>query len=195
MNYGELKTNIAAWIHKTNLTDTIPIFIEMARSRICHDLESMHIEKRVTATLTTEYTNIPTDLVDFRSIKINNQKINYWTEDQIVQRGYNSATGVEAIYTIVANQIRVIGAPSAAELQMVYRYIPVAMSLDADQDVILANYPQLYIYAAELEYLNWSENEDRAAKVVNYYSDAIEQINNAASKAKYPSGALAVRGV
>lgn len=193
MNYGELKTNIASWIHKSNLTDIIPIFIEMARSRICHDLESMHIEKRYSDTLVSEYTALPTDLIDIRSLKINNKKINYFTEDQIVQNGYNSATGVEAIYTIVANELRVIGAPAAAELEMVYRYIPVAMSADVDQDVILANYPQLYIYAAELEYLLWSENEDRAAKVVNYYRDAIEQINAASSKAKYPSGALAVR--
>lgn len=193
MNYSELKVNIASWIHKENVTNLIPIWIEMARSRICHDLESMHIEKRYATTLTSEYTTLPNDLVDIRSLKINNQKINFWTEDQIVQNGYNSATGVEAIYTIVANQIRVIGAPGSAELEIVYRYIPVAMSLDTDQDVILANYPQLYIYATELEYLLWAEKEDRAAKVVNYYSDAINQINVASNKYKYPSGTLAVR--
>lgn len=195
MNYAELKTNIASWIHRNDLTALIPIFVEMARSRICHDLESMHIEKRFTDTLISEFTTLPTDLVNIRSVKINNQKINFWTEDQVVQNGYDSSTGVPAIYTIVANQLRIIGAPTSAELEMVYRYIPAAMSVDTDQDVILANYPQLYIYASELEYLNWSENEDRAAKVVNYYKDAIEQINLASNKAKYPSGSLAVRSV
>jgi len=193
MNYAELKTNIASWIHRSDLTALIPIFIDMARSRICHDLESMHIEKRYSDTLASEYTALPTDLIDIRSLKINNKKINYWTEDQIVQNGFNSATGVEAIYTIVANQLRIIGAPDSAELEIVYRYIPASMSLDADQDVILANYPQLYIYGSQLEYLNWSENEDRATKVVNYYRDAINQINTASNKAKYPSGALSVR--
>ena len=193
MNYSELKVNVASWIHRSDLTALIPTFIEMARSRICHDLESMHIEKRVSATLSNEYTNLPTDLIDIRSIKINSRKINYFTEDQIVQHGYDSAVGNEAIYTIVANQLRVIGAPGSARLEIVYRYIPVAMSGDTDQDVILANYPQLYIYASELEYLNWSENEDRAIKVVQYYKDSINQINTASEKAKRPSGTLAVR--
>lgn len=193
MNYAQLKTNIASWIHRSDLDSLIPTFIEMARSRICHDLESMHIEKRYAATLTSEYTTLPIDLVDIRSVKINQRKINYFTEDQIVQNGYNDVTGNEAIYTIVANQIRIIGAPTAADFEIVYRYIPEAMSADDDKDVILANYSQLYIYACELEYLLYSENEERAAKVVNYYSDAIEQINTASNKARYPSGSLSVR--
>lgn len=193
MNYAQLKTNVADWIHRSDLTSQIVTFIDMARSRICHDLESMHLEKRVSATLTTEYVNLPTDLVDIRSIKINNRKINLWTEDQVVQNGYNDVTGNEAIYTIVANQIRIIGAPSSADFEMVYRYIPIAMSVDTDQDVILSNYPQLYIYACDLEFLLYSENEERAAKVVKYYQDAIEQINAASNRARYPSGSLAVR--
>lgn len=193
MNYGELKTNIASWIHKNNLTTEIVIFIEMSRSRIVHDLDSVHLYKRVSATLTTEYTNLPSDLVELRTVKIDGRNINFWTEDQVVQEGLDSAVGNEAIYTIVANQLRVIGAPDSAELELVYKAIPVSMSADGDQDVILANYPQLYIYAAELEYLLWSENEDRAAKVVNYYKDAITQINDSSSRMRYPSGTLAVR--
>lgn len=194
MNYAELKTNVADWIH-SELTAQIPIFIEMARSRIVHDCESMHLDKRVTATLTSEYTNLPTDAVVIHSIKIDGRKINFWTEDQVEQAGLGGAVGNEAIYTIVANQIRVIGPPAAAELEIVYRAIPASMTLDTDQDVILANYPQLYIYGSELEYLNYSENEDRAAKVAIYYSDAIDQINQAANRIKYPDGALAVRSL
>lgn len=193
MNYAELKTNVASWIHRTDLTDLIPTFIEMARSRICHDLESPHLDKRSALSFTSEYTSLPTDAVIIHSVKIDDRKINYWTEDQIVQNGYDSAVGNEAIYTIVANEIRVIGAPTSANGEIVYRAIPAAMSLDADQDVILANYPQLYIYAAQLEFLNWAEDEERALAVVNYYSDAINQINNTASKLKMPSGTLAVR--
>lgn len=193
MNYAELKTNVASWIHRTDLTALIPTFIEMARSRISHDCESPHLDKRTALSFTNEYTSLPSDAVLIHSLKIDNRKINYWTEDQIVQNGYDSAVGNEAIYTIVANEIRVLGAPSSANGEIVYRAIPAAMVQDADQDVILANYPQLYIYAAELEYLNWSENEDRAVKVVNYYKDAITQINYSASKLKMPSGTLAVR--
>lgn len=193
MNYLQLKNNVADWIHRSDLSSQIVVFIEMARSRIAHDLNSMHLEVRATGTMTSEYTDLPSNLVEIRSLKIDGRRINYWTEDQIVQSGFDSATGHEAIYTIVANQIRVIGAPSSANYELVYKAIPAAMSADDDQDVILANYPQLYMYACELEYLLYSENETRAAQVVNYYKDAITQINDASSYAKYPAGTLAVR--
>jgi hypothetical protein len=145
MDYAGLKTNIEGWIHRTDLTAEIEIFITMAKSRIVHDLKSNKIEKRYSATLVSEYTDLPDDLISIRNVKIAGKIINYFTEDQIVQKGYDAATGDPAIYTIVGSEIRVIGAPTSADLEIVHTYSPEDMSADTDQDVILQFYPQLYI--------------------------------------------------
>lgn len=194
-NYGELKTSVANWVHRTDLDAVIPDFITMASARINNDLKSVFMEKRVAATITTEYSELPTDMVEIRNVKINSEIINFYTQDQIVQGGYDSSTGSPAIYTIVANQIRVIGAPNSAELEIVYYAMLSALSADTDTNIVIDNYPQLYMYATMLEYAIYAEEDERVPVLGRYYSDSVERINNANDKVRYPSGSLAVRAV
>jgi len=71
--YSELKTAIANFLARDDLTSVIPDFISLAEGRLSRELETRSQEKRATATLTVgdEYTALPTDLRELRMVKLN----------------------------------------------------------------------------------------------------------------------------
>ena len=66
--YAELKTAVANFLARSDLTDRIPEFISMAEARMGRELETRSQEKRATATLTggDAFVSLPTDLRSVR---------------------------------------------------------------------------------------------------------------------------------
>ena len=71
--YAELKTSIANFLARDDLTAQIPDFIQLAEGRMSRELETREQEKRSTATLTSgdEYIALPTDMREVREVKLN----------------------------------------------------------------------------------------------------------------------------
>ena len=72
-NYSELKTAIASWLDRTDLTDIIPDFIALAETRHKRDFKIRRMETRVTANTIdgSEFYSLPDDYVAMRNIKLN----------------------------------------------------------------------------------------------------------------------------
>ncbi|MEK9654394.1 MAG: hypothetical protein VW202_01710, partial [Halieaceae bacterium] len=75
--YSELKTSIANFLARDDLTAQIPNFIQLAEARIGRELETREQEKRATAALEVgdEYIALPTDLREVREVKLNTNPI------------------------------------------------------------------------------------------------------------------------
>ena len=71
--YAELKTAVANFLARSDLTDKIPEFISMAEARMGEELETRSQEKRATATLTggDAFVSLPTDLRSVHMVKLN----------------------------------------------------------------------------------------------------------------------------
>ena len=71
--YAELKTSIANWLDRSDLTDVIPDFIALAETRHKRDFKIRRMETRVTANTiaNTEYYTLPDNYVAMRNIKLN----------------------------------------------------------------------------------------------------------------------------
>ena len=52
MNYDELKTDVAAYLHRTDLTDKLAGFIERAESYLFRELAIKELEVSVSGTTT-----------------------------------------------------------------------------------------------------------------------------------------------
>ena len=91
--YSELKTAVANFLARTDLTDQIPNFIQLAEARLSRELETRDQEKRATATLTSgdEFIALPTDMREIREIKLN-------TSPNVVLE-YKSPTALDKTYT------------------------------------------------------------------------------------------------
>ena len=71
--YAELKTAIASWLDRSDLTDVIPDFITLAETRHKRDFKIRRMETRVTANTIadTEYYTLPDNYIAMRNIKLN----------------------------------------------------------------------------------------------------------------------------
>ena len=59
--YTELKTSIASWLNRDDLTSVIPDFISLAEAGINRDLRHYKMIERADATLDSRYVQMPTD--------------------------------------------------------------------------------------------------------------------------------------
>ena len=68
VNYSDLKTSVADWLNRTDLTSTIPDFITLAEAGFNKEIRNRKMIKRATATIDSQYSAVPADwlqTVDF----------------------------------------------------------------------------------------------------------------------------------
>ena len=59
--YSELKSAIADWLNRDDLTSVIPNFIELAEAELTRNLRHRKMIVRADATIDSEYTQTPDD--------------------------------------------------------------------------------------------------------------------------------------
>ena len=117
--YAELKTAIANFLARDDLTDQIPNFIQLAESRMNRELETREQQKRVTATLTSgdEYIALPTDMREIREVKLNTSPINvltYYSPVGLDQSYGTTSTGKPSGYSVVGKELKLRPVPDSS---------------------------------------------------------------------------------
>ena len=144
--YSELKTAVANFLARTDLTDQIPDFIQLAEARMSRELETRSQEKRATATLTAddEYVALPTDLREVREVKLNtspNTVLEYRSPTALDSQ-FTGAGGKPQAYSIVGNEIKFRPIPdSAYTAEIVYIGSLDALSDSNATNTILSRFP------------------------------------------------------
>ena len=110
--YAELKTAIASWLDRSDLTDVIPDFIVLAETRHKRDFKIRRMETRVTANTiaNTEYYSLPDNYVAMRNIKLNtNTKtpLEFLTPEIMDRLQAGSSVGCPKAYSIKGNTIQI----------------------------------------------------------------------------------------
>ena len=62
--YAELKSSIANWLNRDDLTSVIPDFISLTEAGINRDLRHYKMVNRVDATLDSRYVQVPADWLE-----------------------------------------------------------------------------------------------------------------------------------
>ena len=62
--YSELKTSIANWLNRDDLTSVIPDFIALNEADMDRRIRHWRMEQRATATIDTRYTALPSDFME-----------------------------------------------------------------------------------------------------------------------------------
>ena len=70
MTYAELKTNIASFLNRSDLTDQLDFFIDATEGELNRRLRTKDMVKRATATADSQYLTLPTDWLEAINIEI-----------------------------------------------------------------------------------------------------------------------------
>lgn len=198
--YSELKTAIANFLARDDLTSQIPNFIQLAEGRMSRELETREQEKRSTATLTAgdEFIALPTDMREIREVKINTTPLTVLTYHSPVSLDStypDSATGKPLGFSIVGREMKLRPIPdSAYTAEIVYIGSLTAIS-DSSTPTLFLRSPDLYLYGALAEAYAYLLDEQRAAQYDQKFSRGIEEVRRDEQRAHYGTGSLQIKSI
>ena len=110
MTYDELKTNIANFLNRSDLTDQLDFFIDATEGEFNRRLRTKDMIKRATATADAQYMSLPTDWLEAINIEITSNNFRPLFQQSIesldvYRKANNNVTGEPIYYAIVDNSL------------------------------------------------------------------------------------------
>ena len=143
-SYSDLKTTIANYLARSDLTSVIPDFIRLAEERLRRDLRIRQMLVVATATTTggNSKVGLPTDFLEMRDIHLNTTPISslsYEAPNTFYAGSRSTESGIPRIYTVLASELQFAPIPDTAyTAQMLYYAKPTLLSDANTSNVFLA---------------------------------------------------------
>jgi len=198
-SYANLKTALANWLDRSDLTSRLDEFIELAEARFADDIRIRAMETTATQALTsgTRSYALPTGYLQGRNFQINTDPITaleYITPEMMDRIWAGSATGRPRTYTIIGDNYHLGPAPDNADtLEITYYKEFTPLSGSATTNWIILNRPNLYLYACLLEAAPFLGNPEEASVWARYYSEALERLHEADARDRFSGSVLTIR--
>jgi len=182
--YAQLKTDIAEWLARGDLTAVIPTFVRLCETDINNDFRLLDMIRRARAAgADSRYLPIPDGLLEFR-------RMSYWPDaDRVfsliqvspenlqVLDTVNTSTGSYQFpqrYTVHREIEFDAPASSDADIEMIYYVRYPALASDTDTNWILQNAYGAYLYGSLLHAKPYLRDEQSAAFVAAGYENAVQ---------------------
>jgi hypothetical protein len=180
--YAELKSQVADWLHRTDLTTNIPTFIQLAESKIDNSIKGRKLETVLTTTLTAgvNLLALPADYSSMKSIVVlsNPTSTLELIPDHVLSQ-YNSTntTGVPQFYSIRADNIIFSLPPDGSySIQVTYYANLTKLSDSNTTNWVLTRFPYLYLYGALIEASIFSNDPDQVQFYQTKFDDGIRDV-------------------
>ena len=198
-NYTQLKSTIAEFLDRDDLTSIIPTFISLAEAQMSREIRHYRMVQRSRAQIDSRYTAIPADWVEtirFNLTEGNTYRINLTSIADMLQlreeRGNEAGTPTH--YAHIGASIEVFPNPDAvyeAEL-MYYEKIP-ALSDSNASNWLLGIAPDAYLYGALVQSSPYLKDDARMQVFGSLYAGAVRAVNEDNEKARFGGSGLRLR--
>lgn len=189
--YSDLKTTIANYLARSDLTSQIPDFITLAENRLRRELRIRQMLKLVTASTTGNDAtlSLPSDFLELRDLHIDSnpdQALEYYNPNIFFRNAMTKVLGVPKKYTILASELQFAPIPDGVyTMEMLYYAAPVYLSDANPSNAFLANCPDALIYASLGEAEPYLMNDERLATWAALYQRAIDSLTAADDRGEY----------
>ena len=181
--YDELKTSVADFLNRDDLTSVIPDFITLAETSLNRTLRHWRMEKRANAVANTQYTALPSDYLEMIRLSIidsTTSTIENVGQFEIskLRAQNNNTTGKPVNFTILDGSIELNPTPDAAyEIQLLYYGKIPPLNAQTTSNWVLENYPDAYLYGSLLHTAPYLQEDARATTWASLYKTATDAIN------------------
>jgi len=189
--YSDLKTTIASYLARSDLTAMIPTFIQLAELRLRRELRTRQMLVVATANTTggDSTVGLPTDFLEMRDIHVNTNPItalSYSAPNSFYNSYKVTESGKPTDYTVLATELQLSPIPdSTYQLQMLYYAQPYFLSDTNQGNVFLTNFPDALLYASLGEAEPYLMNDARLQTWASLYDRAISSITIADQSSEY----------
>lgn len=201
--YQGLCDKIADTLNRQDLTAAIPDFTVLATAKIERDIiRARHPSAISTSTIVANSiaTSLPADFVAAYQVMLTSsgKHLSYVSPEDVRLLFENDATSdtTDKYYTIIANKLRILPAPSVSSTLSVdlYYYARLAaLSTTNTTNWVLTRYPDLYLYCALTHSAPYLKNDERIALWDGIYSKILTEIEMEADRALRPQSVLNAR--
>lgn len=189
--YDELKTAIADFLNRDDLTAVIPTFISLAEADMQRRVRHWRMEKRSTAELDTQYSAIPADFVEVIRVYVTSgdtKPLELISQAELLDRKAKSlnTSGTPAYYAFTAGEIEIYPAPDGTyDVELYYIASIPALSDSSTANWLLERYPDAYLYGALVHAAPYLNDDARIQVFAALYQSAIDAINAESERSKF----------
>jgi len=191
MTYSELKTNIANYLNRSDLTSEIDIFIDNTEAELNRRLRVADQIKRATATADGQYLSLPTDWLEAINVEITSNNFSPLMQMSIesldvYRKANNNVTGQPIYYALVDNTMELAPTPDAEyTLQLTYFSKIDALSDSNTTNFVLTSHPDIYLYGS-LKHASVFLMEDERAPLFNaQFEKSLEELRMQQERAEF----------
>jgi len=192
MTYTQLKANVVAYSHRTDLDSMMDVFVGFAESNIDKDLRAMEMEKSIAVSYADEINPLPDDFLRMRSftstdVDGNPSVISFVSPEQL-----NSSASSIREAAIVDNSIKLSKAPDVStplEGTMSYYARVPSLTSNATNDV-LDNFQQVYMCAMMIEVNVYLQDDAQINIWKPRYDEQIQAANRTSDEARLHLAAI-----
>jgi len=188
-NFSELKSSVADFLNRDDLTSVIPTFIKLAEADMNRKLRHWRMEKRATANLDTQYTAFPNDFIEGIRLMLtgtNEHRLELISLSELMDKRANDNTaGTPKFYALVDGSFEVYPTPDQTyTLEMLYYERIDALNDGNTTNWVLAYHPDAYLYGALTHSAPYLGEDARSQVWAQLYQNAISGTNMEDQQAK-----------
>lgn len=189
--YAELKTNIADFLNRDDLTSVSSTFVSLAEADLNRQIRHWRQEKRSTAEIDTQYSAIPADMLEVIRFYITSgdtRPLELISQAEMLDRKFRNlnTSGQPAYYAVTAGELEVYPVPDGTYTSELYYFGKTdALSDSNTSNWILEHYPDAYLYGSLIHSAPYLKDDARIQVWAALYQSAIDSINQASEKAKF----------
>lgn len=182
-SYSELKTSVANFLHRTDLTSLIPEFIADAEARIYNELRVRAMEAAFTGTISSGTVSLPSGFLEWIFLYVNDtteQKLTRKDAEWIYTRYPSRAGGGRPVYFAREGDTLIFGPSPDSDYTITGRYYK---RLDALSDSNPTNWfitdaPALLRYGALCEAVLYANDDSRVALLEGKFNQELQRIRS-----------------
>lgn len=197
--YAELKTEIADFLNRDDITSVIPTFIKLAEAGFNRDIRHFEMESRQTADVDDRFLTRPSDWLE--TIRMNTtgngtRTLELMSAHSMQDKRFSTTdtSGDPAYYAHVDGKFELFPTPnSSVNIELLYvKKIP-ALSDSNTTNWLLNRYPDLYLYGALVHSAPYLQEDTRVGMFTQVYKELANAVNTESDKAKWSGTGLKPR--
>tara|TARA_A100000171_G_scaffold28325_1_gene26464 strand:- start:217 stop:846 length:630 start_codon:yes stop_codon:yes gene_type:complete len=196
--YSNLKTTIANYLNRSDLTANLGDFIILTEARLNRELrvrEMVNTDTSITTSSGTQSYSLPSGYLEATTVIYQSDPfctLRFISNTDFYNK-YNTSQskGKPTFFTIVGDQILLGVTPdSSTTLQINYYKTLTTLSDSNATNTILTNYPELYLYGSLAEAAPFIMQDERINTWGNLYKEALKNANETSSRGSTTSSPL-----
>lgn len=190
--YSELKSSIADFLNRSDLTATIDTFIDLAESQMNRDIRHWEMENLVSGQQSQgdKYMQVPADWLETIRFQVTTGNISALELSSMAsladkRQNSNDQTGTPRFYSHVRGEFELFPTPDEdTDFELLYYQKIPALSDSSTTNWLLSYAPDVYLYGSLLHSAPYLKEDERVQVWAQLYSAAVVQLNAQSERVK-----------